>query len=92
MYKPKVKACDLMWKDCEYLNIGDRVKLSIHASKFKVLNSTIPQYRADGLNHNDIYVIGDVTPIMKVVGGNQQFLSLDGMDTTYPCWCFEKQN
>lgn len=81
-----------MWKNCTYLETGDRVKLSIKASKWKFGNTNIPQYKIDGLNHNDIYVIGDVTPIMKVVGGDQQFLSLDESDSTYPCWCFDKQN
>ena len=78
------------FKNCTYFLIGDTVKLLHIASNWKHGNTTTPQYRVDGLIIGKEYKITDVTPILKVVNGDQQFVSIDGLDTSYPCWCFSK--
>jgi len=76
---------------CTFLKKGDKVKLSLRAKDWKFGNTTTPQYIVDGLQKEKEYVVTDVTPILKVVGADQQFLSVDGAPSmTYPCWCFDK--
>ena len=74
-----------------FLKHGDKVILSNRVSEWKVLNSTTSQYRVDNLKMNTVYIVGSCTPILKVRGGDQQFVSLENMYTTYPSWCFDKQ-
>ncbi len=77
------------FENCKYFKVGDSVVLSHRASSFTCNNKTTPQYVADRLKIGNKYTISDVTPIMKVSGGDQQFVSIDDMDTSYPCWCFD---
>lgn len=79
------------FKDCEYFSVGDKVRLSpLSAPKWKFGNTNTPQYKVDGLDFDSEYTISSITPTMKVVGGDQQFVSVDSYDGTYPCWCFNK--
>lgn len=76
---------------CEFLNTGDVVRLSAKAADWKMGNTNTPQYLIDGLKKETEYIVIDTTPILKVAGADQQFLSVDGAEaSTYPCWCFEK--
>lgn len=69
--------------------VGSKVKLIRKAREWTSGNSTTPQYVVDGLTIGGEYIVGDITPVIPTVGGDQQYLSLENMDTTYPTWCFE---
>jgi len=76
------------------LSEGDRVKLNTLSFKWKALNSTIPQFKIDNLKIGKEYTIYYTTPILKVAGGDQQFVSIldNGCEVlgTYPSYCFDK--
>ena len=75
---------------CTFLNEGDKVKLSPKVADWKSGNTTTPQYIVDGISKEKEYTIDSVTPVLKVVGADQQFVSVYGALGMYPCWCFEK--
>lgn len=77
------------FRDCTYFEIGDKVVLSTIASKWKLGNTSVPQYKVDGLQTDTVYEITDKTPTLRVAGGDQQFVSVNGLSSTYPCWAFK---
>lgn len=81
---------DKNFENCTFLEVGDKVKLSARASDWKYGNTNTPLHIFEGLSREKEYTIKNTTPIMKVVGGDQQFVDLADDGCTYACWCFDK--
>ncbi len=68
------------------LQVGDLVKLNPkRAKEWTMMNSTVPQYIADGLSFND-----KLTIEMSTFDGKVLWVSLYDVSGTYPDWALEK--